>query len=36
MSAVTDTDLTFAGLIRVFVRTGGMNSNTVDFDVTPQ
>ncbi len=34
--AVTDTDLTFVGLIRVFVRTGGLNSNTVDFDVTPQ
>ena len=34
--AVTDADLMFAGLIHVFVRTGGMNSNTVDFDVAPQ
>jgi len=24
------------GLIRVYVRTGGLNSNTVDFDVTGQ
>ena len=36
MSDVTSTDLTFVGLIRVFVRTGSMNSNTVDFVVTPQ
>jgi len=34
--AVTDTDLMLAGLIQVFVRTGGMNSNTVDFNVAPQ
>jgi len=34
--AVTDTDLVFVGLIHVFVRTGGMSSNTVDFDVAPQ
>ena len=34
--AVTDADLMFAGLIHVFVRTGGMNSNTVDFDVAPR
>ena len=36
MVAVTDTDLMFVGLAHVFVRTAGMNSNTVDFDVTPQ
>jgi hypothetical protein len=30
------TDLMNAGLIRVYVRTGGLNSNTVDFDVTVQ
>ena len=29
-----DTDLMTFGLIPVFVRTGGLNSNTVDFDVT--
>jgi IPT/TIG domain len=33
---VTDTDLSFAGLSHIFVRAGGMNSNTLDFDVTPQ
>jgi hypothetical protein len=33
---VTDTDLMFAGLTHVLVRTGGMNTNTVEFDVTPQ
>ena len=36
LAAVTATDLTFGGLNHVFVRTGGMNSNAVDFDVTPQ
>jgi hypothetical protein len=30
------TDLTTFGLIPVYVRTGGQNSNTVDFDVTAQ
>ena len=30
------TNLMNTGLIRVFVRTGGLNSNTVDFDVTAQ
>jgi IPT/TIG domain len=30
------TNLMNVGLIRVFVRTGGLNSNTVDFDVTAQ
>ncbi len=36
MVAVTDTDLMFAGLVRVFVQTGGLNSNTVDFNVSVQ
>jgi hypothetical protein len=30
------TDLMNVGLIRVYVRTGGLNSNTVDFNVTGQ
>lgn len=34
--AVTGTDLMFAGLAHLFVRTAAMNSNTVDFNVTPQ
>lgn len=34
--AVTATDLTFSGLNPIVVRTGGMNSNTVDFNETPQ
>lgn len=33
---LTDTDLTHFGLVQVYVRTGGLNSNTVDFDVTAQ
>lgn len=33
---ITDTDLLLAGPVRVFVRTLGLNSNTVDFEVTPQ
>lgn len=33
---VTDTDLLFTGLVPIYVRTGGQNSNTVDFDVTAQ
>ena len=36
MVAVTDTDLMFVGFAHLFVRTAGMNSNTVDFDVTAQ
>ena len=36
MVALTDTDLSTFGLVPVFVRTGGLNSNTVDFDVTAQ
>lgn len=34
--SVTSTDLDFAGLAQLYVRTLGMNSNTVDFDVTTQ
>jgi hypothetical protein len=33
---LTDTDLTHFGLIPVYVRTGGLNSNTVTFDLTSQ
>jgi hypothetical protein len=33
---ITDTDLTQFGLAQVFVRTGGLTSNTMDFDVTAQ
>jgi hypothetical protein len=33
---VTDTDLMFMGMVPVYVRTGGQNSNTVDFEVTAQ
>jgi IPT/TIG domain-containing protein len=36
MVNLTDTDLTHFGLVQVYVRTGGLNSNTVDFDVTAQ
>jgi hypothetical protein len=36
MVNVTDTDLLFTGLVPIYVRTGGLNSNTVDFDVTAQ
>jgi hypothetical protein len=34
--SLTDDDLMQFGLAHVFVRTGGLNSNTVDFDVTAQ
>lgn len=34
--AITDTDLTQFGLAHVFVRTGGLTSNTLDFDVSAQ
>ena|SRR5437016_1717302 len=34
MTNLTGTDLTHMGLIPVYVRTGGLNSNTVTFDVT--
>jgi IPT/TIG domain len=33
---IANTDVLLAGPMRVFVRTLGLNSNTVDFDVTPQ
>ena len=33
---ISDVDLSFAGLARVFVRTAGLNSNTVNFNVNPQ
>jgi hypothetical protein len=36
LAVLTDTDLDFAGLIPVYVRTGGQNSNTVDFNLTIQ
>jgi hypothetical protein len=34
MGVLTSTDLMFAGSIPVYVRTGGLNSNTVVFNVT--
>jgi hypothetical protein len=36
LAVLTQTDLDFAGLIPVYVRTTGLNSNTVDFNVTIQ
>jgi hypothetical protein len=36
MVKLTDTDLMFMGMVPVYVRTGGQNSNTVDFEVTAQ
>src|SRR4029077_11499176 len=33
---ITEADLALTGLAHVFVRTGGTNSNTVDFNVAPQ
>lgn len=33
---MTPADLQFTGLAPLYVRTLGQNSNTVDFDVTPQ
>jgi len=36
MVNVTTTDLMFMGPVPIYVRTGGQNSNTVDFDVTAQ
>ena len=33
---LAETDLMTVGLIQVYVRTGGLNSNTVDFNVTLQ
>lgn len=34
--SVTDTDLSYFGLAPIYVRTQGLNSNTVDFNVTIQ
>lgn len=34
--AVTDLDLSFAGLARVVVQSAGLKSNTVTFNVNPQ
>jgi hypothetical protein len=34
--SITDTDLTQFGLAHVFVRTAGLTSNTLDFDVSAQ
>jgi len=36
MVTVTHTDLQFMGLVPIYVHTLGQNSNTVDFNVTPQ
>ncbi len=36
MAQITDTDLQIVGLVPVFVRTGGLNSNTIDFEVSIQ
>lgn len=36
MVAVTHTDLMFAGFAQIYVRTAGMNSNTVNFNVSVQ
>jgi len=36
MVSLTATDLQYTGLVPVYVLSGGLNSNTVDFNVTPQ
>lgn len=36
IAQLSSTDLQFAGLVPVYVRTQGFNSNTVDFHVTIQ
>jgi IPT/TIG domain len=36
MVNVTADDLMFWGMVPVYVRTGGQNSNTLDFNVAPQ
>lgn len=36
MVAVTDADLQFMGAVPIYVHTLGQNTNTVDFNVTPQ
>jgi len=34
--SITPQDLLFTGLVHVYVLSGGLTSNTVDFNVTPQ
>ena len=34
LANLTDTNLMFAGLVPVYVRSAGLNSNTVQFDVS--
>lgn len=34
--SVTPADLQFMGLVHVYVLSGGLTSNTVDFNVTPE
>lgn len=36
LANLTETNLMFAGMVPVFVRTAGVNSNTVPFDVAIQ
>ena len=36
MAQVTETDLMFAGLVPIYVRTAGLNSNTMDFNLAVQ
>ena len=36
MATLTETDLMFAGSIPVYVRTAGLNSNTVTFNLSAQ
>jgi hypothetical protein len=33
LADLTTTNLMFAGMIKIYVRTGGLNSNTVEFDL---
>ena len=36
MAQITDVDMQMAGMVPIFVRTGGQNSNSVNFDVLIQ
>lgn len=36
MVFLTDMELQFAGMVPVYVRSSGLNSNTVEFNVLPQ
>lgn len=36
IASVTQTNLLLAGMVQVYVHTEGLNSNTVDFDLTIQ